>query len=384
MTTLPSPVEMIRELVAQPSVSAVDPAEDTSNRAVVDRIATWAEDLGFEVEILDVPGAPGKVNLVASLGRGPAGLVLSGHTDTVPWDEGAWTHDPFAATERDGRLFGLGTADMKGFFGVALEAARAFRADTLSEPLVLLATADEECTMAGARALVEAGRPAGRRAVIGEPTGLVPIRAHKGVLFEILRVRGRTGHSSDPSLGDSALEGMHRVIGALLSLREELRLGHRDEGFAVPEPTMNLGRIRGGDAANRICAECELYVDMRLLPGMAPADLQRRVGEAARGALAGTRLELDHVSAFPGVPPFRTDATAELVRAAEELTGHASETVMFGTEGPYLQQLGMETIVLGGGSIAVAHQPDEFLPLADVARATDVYRRLIQRYCVAP
>jgi arginyl-tRNA--protein-N-Asp/Glu arginylyltransferase len=203
--TLPATLELIRELVRIPSVSSADPALDMGNRPVVERLAEWMESLGWSVEAIPLPGAAGKANLVARLGNGDDALVLAGHTDTVPWDEGLWSCDPFDLTERDGRLYGLGTADMKGFLALVVDAVRDLRARDLRRPLVVVATADEETSMAGARAL-----PAelGRYCVIGEPTGLAPVYRHKGILMEGIRLRGTAGHSSDLDAGNSALEGM--------------------------------------------------------------------------------------------------------------------------------------------------------------------------------
>ncbi|HEY0633925.1 MAG TPA: M20/M25/M40 family metallo-hydrolase, partial [Gammaproteobacteria bacterium] len=148
--TTPSLLEMLHGLIAAPSMSSVSPAFDTSNRAVIDRLALWLEGLGFAVEVLPLPNQPHKANLIATLGKGPGGLVLAGHTDTVPYDAGRWNHDPFRLTEADGRLYGLGTSDMKGFFALAIEAARSFRAEQFKHPLIILATADEESSMEGA------------------------------------------------------------------------------------------------------------------------------------------------------------------------------------------------------------------------------------------
>ena len=156
---------MLAALIATPSVSCTDPALDLSNRGVIDQLAEWLTDLGFACEIMEV--LPGKANLIATLGSGPGGLVLAGHTDTVPYDQGKWQHNPFRLTEADGCFYGLGTADMKGFFPIAIEAAREFLDTPLKAPLIILATCDEECSMSGARALVDAGRPAARFAVIG-------------------------------------------------------------------------------------------------------------------------------------------------------------------------------------------------------------------------
>ncbi|HEY8386507.1 MAG TPA: M20/M25/M40 family metallo-hydrolase, partial [Porticoccaceae bacterium] len=165
--------QMLRALIASNSISSVLPAVDHGNRAVIDLLASWLEDVGFRTEIMPLAD-PRKANLIATLGSGPGGLVLSGHTDTVPCDDSLWRSDPFALTERDNRFYGLGTSDMKGFFALAIEAARDFTAKDLQQPLIVLATADEESSMAGARALIEAGRPRARCAVIGEPTGLRP------------------------------------------------------------------------------------------------------------------------------------------------------------------------------------------------------------------
>ncbi|CRI64580.1 Acetylornithine deacetylase [Thiocapsa sp. KS1] len=378
----PTLTTMLEGLIGTLSVSSVTPAFDHSNRAVIDLLASWLESAGFRVEILALPGQPDKANLLATLGSGPGGLVLSGHTDTVPFDAHLWTHDPLKLTEAQGRLYGLGTSDMKSFLALAIEAARGLTATDLAQPLMILATADEESAMHGARALVEAGRPLGRYAVIGEPTGLRPVRLHKGVMGESIRLVGRSGHASDPSLGNNALDGMYEVMGALMTWRSELADTHRHEGFKIPHPTLNLGHIHGGDNPNRICGECELHVDMRLLPGLSAADvraeLSRRVATVAdRRGLAWFVEPL-----FEAIPPAETPAGSAIVRVAEGLTGHTAEAVNFGTEAPFLNQLGMETIVLGPGDIAQAHQPDEYLELDRIRPTLDLLRALIQRFCL--
>jgi acetylornithine deacetylase len=218
---LPDLESMIAQLVAIPSVSSTRPGLDTSNTPVCERLADWLEHCGFDVELMAVPGRPGKTNLIGRLGHGRGGLVLAGHTDTVPFDEGRWTRDPFEVGRRDGRLYGLGTADMKAFLAIATRTASTFTDRDLRAPLTLLATADEESTMSGARALAERGQPPGRYVVIGEPTGMRPIHKHKGIMMEAIRVTGRSGHSSNPALGRSALEGMLAVAAELQSLRRE-------------------------------------------------------------------------------------------------------------------------------------------------------------------
>ena len=370
--------DRLARLVAAPSISSVNPAFDTSNRPVIDLLAAWLGDLGFAIEVQPVPTQPHKANLVATLGRGPGGLVLAGHTDTVPCDPGLWTGDPFTLREADGHLVGLGAADMKGFLALAVSVAATIPAADLGQPLVILATADEESTMEGARALIDLGRPLGRYAVIGEPTSMRPVRAHKGIMMEAIRVIGRSGHSSDPGHGVSALEGMNAVMGALLDWRALLQREHRDAAFAVPVPTLNLGYVRGGDNPNRICGECDLHLDLRPLPGQDLDALRDVMRGVARAALVGRDLEVDFRSLDPGTPPFATPATAAIVTAVERMTGHAAEAASYCTEAPYLQALGLDVVVLGPGDIAQAHRPDEALDLAQVAAMRGVLEGLIR------
>ena len=378
----PSFLTMLEGLIGTLSVSSVTPAFDHSNRPLIELLAGWLERAGFKVELLEIPGHPDKLNLLGTLGSGPGGLVLSGHTDTVPFDAPLWTYDPLKLTEADGRYYGLGIADMKSFFALAIEAARGFDAKDFDRPLMILATADEESAMRGARALVAAGRPLGRYAVIGEPTGLRPVRLHKGVMGEAVRLIGRSGHASDPSLGNNALEGMHEVLSAVLAWRDELRRDYRHPAFQIPYPTLNLGHIHGGDNPNRICGDCELHLDLRVLPGLTPeelrAELTRRVAEV--GERRG--LQWSVAPLFEPIPAAETPADSEIVRASEILTGHAAMAVNFGTEAPFLNQLGMDTLVLGPGDIAQAHQPDEYLALDRIPPTLDILRGLIQRFCV--
>lgn len=381
-TMPPSLMTMLENLIAAPSVSSINPQWDQSNRKVVELLSGWLETLGFQVETLAIPGCPEKWNLLASAGSGPDGLVLSGHTDTVPFDDKRWHSDPFRLSERDNRLYGLGSSDMKSFFALVLEAVRELDLSSLRHPLMILATADEESTMCGAQSLLESHRRLGRYAVIGEPTGLRPVRMHKGIALEIIRLEGRSGHSSDPSLGVSALEGMHRVIGEILDWRRELQSRYRNPLFEVEVPTLNLGHIHGGDNPNRICAQCELQFDLRPLPGMDLEELRSELANRLKRCLEGDQLSLEIQSAFSGIPPMETPASAEIVRVAEELTGYPAGTVAFGTEGPYLQRLGMETLILGPGDIDQAHQPDEYLGLERIEPMIGLIRSLIRHFCL--
>jgi acetylornithine deacetylase len=381
MNSTPVLLEMIAALIGTPSVSSVRPELDQGNRKVIDLLAGWLDSGGFKVEVMALPGTPAKANLVATLGSGPGGLVLSGHTDTVPFDADRWTHDPFTLTRANNRLYGLGTSDMKAFLALAIEALRDVRPNDLREPVILLATADEETSMAGAKALVERRIPQARHALIGEPTGLRPVRMHKGILMEAIRLQGRSGHSSDPALGNSALEAMHTVIGALLSWRAQLQEKYRNTVFAVPVPTLNLGHIHGGDNPNRICADCELHIDLRPLPGMVLEELRADIHACVNSSLQGSGIRVIFESLFEGIPAMETAADTEIVRITEKLTGHTAGAVAFGTEAPYLQQLGMNTVILGPGDIAQAHQPDEYLALDRLKPTSTLLRDLVKSVC---
>lgn len=382
MQKTPTVLEMIDGLISIPSISSVRPEFDQANQPVIDQLANWLSATGYQVEIVPVPGQTGKANLVATLGSGPGGLVLAGHTDTVPYDEGRWNYDPFKMTKTNERLYGLGTADMKSFLAIAIEAASQFDPAQFKAPLILVATADEECSMSGARALVERKLPQARHAIIGEPTGLRPIRMHKGILMESIHLRGRSGHSSDPSLGNSALEGMQTVLNELTSWRNELQQKHTNALFDIPVPTLNLGHIHGGDNPNRICAECELHIDLRPLPGMDINELRSIMRERLSLALNDSGLELTVRSLFEGTPAMETPAESAIVQATESLTGYSATSVAFGTEGPYFNQMGMNSVVLGPGDIDQAHQPDEFLLIERIEPTITLLRKLIHKFCL--
>ena len=381
---LPDLESMIAALIATPSVSSVRPDLDLPNRPVCELLAGWLEDVGYDVTLLPVPGRPGKVNLVARRGAGPAGLLLAGHTDTVPFDEGRWRHDPFEVRREGDRLTGLGVADMKGFLAVAVQAAARHANARLQAPLVLLATADEESSMSGARALLTEDPNLGRYAVIGEPTAMHPVYRHKGVLMEGIRLEGRSGHSSNPALGVNALEGMFEVADELRRLRAEWAERYPDPAFEVAVPTLNFGHIRGGDNPNRICADCELHVDVRLNPGMTAAGARAELRRRLRHRLEGSGLTLSFDALFDGVDPLAGRADGPLLADCRHLSGEAPATACFATEGPFLEALGLETVIMGPGRIEVAHQPDESLELAQAERCGEVLDGLIGRFCIRP
>ncbi|MET1733144.1 acetylornithine deacetylase [Yersinia enterocolitica] len=387
---LPPFIELYRALIATPSISATDSALDQSNEALINLLAGWFADLGFRVEIQPVPDTRHKFNLLASIGEnfvgkkssgeGSGGLLLAGHTDTVPYDEGRWTRDPFTLTEHDNKLYGLGTADMKGFFAFILDAVRDIDASTLSKPLYILATADEETTMAGARYFAASTQLRPDFAIIGEPTSLQPVRAHKGHISNAIRITGQSGHSSDPARGVNAIDLMHESITELMKLRTTLQERYNNPAFAIPYPTMNFGHINGGDAANRICACCELHMDIRPLPGLTLSDLDELMTEALAPVSARWpgRLSIDQL--HPPIPGYECPTDHHMVGVIEELLGERTAMVNYCTEAPFIQQI-CPTLVLGPGSINQAHQPDEFIDMAFIEPTRELIGQLVDHFC---
>jgi len=378
-------VERLSQLVKTPSVSSHSPRWDMANAEVIQLLANWLQDLGFSVQILPVEGQANKLNLIATKGSGAGGLVLAGHTDTVPYDKQNWQQDPFVLTDRDNRFYGLGATDMKGFFPVILAAVEKLAGADFKKPLIILATADEESSMSGARALAAQGfnqHGQARYAVIGEPTGLVPIRQHKGIMMESVKVFGKSGHSSNPALGDNAMETMHAVIADLLAFRHELQASYHSPGFTIPTPTLNLGCIHGGDNPNRICCDCELQFDLRAVPGMSNDELRQKIKQRLARIAEQRNTTITMEALFGGVEPFEQELDSDFVRAAEQLCGKESESVAFATEAPFLKAMGIETLVLGPGSIDQAHQPNEFIAHDQIKPAISIIAGLIQRFCL--
>ena len=379
---MPVLLSQLDKLVSLPSVSSANSQLDMSNKPVIDSLAESFEAMGFSCEVIPCSPNKDKFNLIATLGSGPGGLVLAGHTDTVPFDQELWSFDPFQLTENDGKIFGLGITDMKGFFPIVMEAIKPLVEETFVEPLIILATADEETSMQGAKTLTELGRPKARSAIIGEPTGLQPVKAHKGIMMDCIRLLGESGHSSDPSLGINALDAMHQVISQLIEYRNQLKQRYTSELFTIPYPTLNLGSIHGGDNPNRICGHCELEFDVRLTPGMHMDTVRAEIREKVKNVTEPLGIQFEMAEIFGGVPAFFTDENSELLKAAEDLTGHSGISVAFGTEGPFLQELGMDTIVMGPGNIDQAHQPDEYMSLDMINPSIDVLTKLIIKHCI--
>ena len=319
-----------------------------------------------------------KANLFATLGLGkPDGVVLSGHTDTVPWDGQAWSLEPLAAEVRDGRLYGRGSADMKGWIGLVVAQTRAWLEADLPHALHYAFSYDEEVGGFGARRLIADLQAAGiapRLCIVGEPTGMVPAIAHKGVHRWRCCVRGKAAHSSLVPQAVNAVEAAARLVTHIATLADELRdHGPRDAAFDVPWTTAAVCVIEGGIADNVVPEDCRFHYEFRDLPGSDVASLQQRVVDHARTLepamqavepTAGFAFE-----AFASMPAFSVRAEEPAVTLAQRLAGTRETTrVAFGTEAGMFQRAGMSAVVCGPGSIKQAHQADEYVSLDQLAR----------------
>ncbi|HDZ9479578.1 TPA: acetylornithine deacetylase [Vibrio cholerae] len=375
---LPSFLEVYEGLISTSSISSTDARWDEGNEQVIAKLADWLSALGFSIQIEQV--APNKQNLIAKLGSGEGGLLLAGHSDTVPFDEGRWNYNPHALTQVNNRFYGLGTADMKGFFAFIYEAVKNVDWSKQTKPLYVLATCDEETTMLGARHFTENAPFKPDYCIIGEPTSLVPIRAHKGHVANAIRVTGKSGHSSNPALGVNAIEIMHEVLFALMQLRDRLIKEYRHPGFEIPTPTLNLGHIHGGDSPNRICGCCELHYDVRPLPGISLDGLDNLMRDALREVQQKWPGRIELVPLHDPIPGYECAHDHPFIHGISEICEQEAQTVNYCTEAPFLQKI-CPTLVLGPGSIDQAHQPDEFLAFEFIDPTVRVLSRAMQKYC---
>jgi len=363
-------LEMARALVRMNTVSR------ESNLELIHHIRDELAGHGIESRLtFDDSGK--KANLFATLGVGkPAGVIISGHTDTVPWDGQDWSVDPLGADVRDGRLYGRGSADMKGFIGLAVAQVPAFLAADLPFAVHLAFSYDEEVGCFGVRHLIADMGESGVRplaCIVGEPTGMVPALAHKGVQRWRCCVRGRAAHSSQAPHAVNAIEVGARVIGKLVEMSERWRdQGPRYEGFDVPYSTGSVGVIEGGIADNVVPADCRFHYEFRNLPGADLASMQREVRAFAETLEPAMRaIDVDTGIRFEPIcetPAFLARADDVAVLLAQRLAEARSTTlVAFGTEAGLFQEAGIPTVVCGPGHIAQAHQADEYVSLAQLA-----------------
>jgi acetylornithine deacetylase len=379
----------LAELVRFDSTSA------RSNVAIISYAAARAEALGMRVRLLPYTDERGveKLNMIAlagpasSVDTGPANsaeafveLALVGHTDTVPFDP-AWT-GALELTERDGKLYGRGSCDTKGFIAAALTAIEEIEMESLRRPLALILTADEEVGCLGAKHLAAARALKIRYSIVGEPTSLVPMRAGKGYCLAEIIVKGREGHSAYPALGASAIFRAARLIKSIERIAEELQTRDRQEAFEPPYTTLNVGLMRGGAAKNIIAGRCAFTLEWRPVPGQRA----EYVIELVRAAIEDERTRDADFECEVVVgrldESMETPAGSELVRMLEDATGRAAGTIAFGTEAPQMIELGAHAVVLGPGDIRVAHRTEEFVPLTDLRQCVRILSRAIHHFCI--
>jgi acetylornithine deacetylase len=357
------------------------------NQPVIDYVARCLNPRFWDLILQPFTDAAGaaKYNLVAitkDAENRKAELAFVCHTDTVPFDP-AWP-EAVRPTVREGRIYGRGACDVKGFLACVLAALDRLDLKTLAKPLALVLTADEEVGCVGAKKLAAANAFSTKHMIIGEPTGLRPVRAGKGYCLGSITVHGKEAHSAFPSVGRSAIYDAARVLDRLERLAARLEQIHRDDTFTPPFATLNVGVIQGGTAKNIVPGECRLIVEWRPLPGQsgeAIADLIRsELADLAR-LNPGLRAEL---KVDRNDPAFEPSATHEIIDLLAGLSGNEADTIAFGSEAAHLAALTRETVVFGPGDMTVAHRTGEFVPIADLEKCVEYLKSAAERLCLAP
>lgn len=386
MPSAPSTDGAAREILAR--LVAFDTRSSLSNLDLIDYVAGYIRTHGVEPVL--VPNEDGgKASLFATIGPSEeSGIALSGHTDVVPADAKDWTSDPFTLTARDGKLFGRGSCDMKGFLAAVLAAVPAFTAEKLAVPIHLVFSYDEEIGCAGvlptiARMGVDLPKP--QLCIVGEPTSMQVVDAHKGIAGFITTVRGKNAHSSLPQLGANAIIAAAELIGELSRIADELRergdpSGRFDPGWT----TLGVGLIQGGQAANIVPRDCRIVWEFRPLPGFSLPETMARLERFAetvvlpklRVAAPEAAVVFEPRSQVPALHPEPGSVAETLTKKLARTNG--TYAVSYGTEAGQFQRAGIPTVVCGPGSIEQAHAPDEFLAESQLAEAGAFMQRLLE------
>lgn len=374
---------MIRTLVG------FDTTSRESNLALIEWVRDYLAGHGVASELF-FDEERRKANLFATIGpKDRGGIALSGHTDVVPVDGQDWSTDPFALAEKNGRLYGRGTADMKSFLAVALALVPEFVGRELATPIHLALSYDEEVGCLGVRRMIAGleGRPdKPRLCIVGEPTEMKPVIGHKGKRSLRCHVHGYECHSALAHEGVNAVEAAAEIVAYLKSLARRFRdEGPYDPDFVPPYTTVHTGRISGGTALNIVPKDCRFDFEFRFLPGVDPEALveevvrfaSTRVEPEMKSVRPETGIQFEELTSFPGLA---IDAEEEITQLVFALTGaNATGKVSFGTEAGLYQKAGIPTVVCGPGSIDQAHKPDEFISLEQVRACEGFLRRLLDR-----
>ena len=382
MTELSWQLEWIARLVAHDTTSS------RSNLNLIEDVEGYLGGLG--VETFRVPNNDGtKTNLYGVIGpKAPGGVVLSGHTDVVPVEGQDWDTDPWTVTEKDGRLYGRGTCDMKSFSALALSFAPDMLKANLKRPIILALSYDEEIGCLGApRMISEIAEqvPAPSAVIVGEPTNMKVIDGHKGIASFRVTVTGHTTHSSQTDRGVSAVEAAARLIAKVADMRAA-RARDADPGcpFDPPYSTMTVNVVRGGTQLNIMAGEATFEWDLRALPGDSVVEIAEEFHDFAKGVeiemrrrAPACRIAVEQMTNAPAFAPQDDNPAADL---AKSITGHNStDVVAYAAEAGQFQEAGFSTVICGPGSIDQAHQPNEYITLEQVRLGADFMRRLIER-----
>ncbi|KQM69762.1 acetylornithine deacetylase [Xylophilus sp. Leaf220] len=370
---------------------AFDTTSRNSNLDLIDSVREGLAAHGVRAEVIASPDGR-KANLFATLpatdGRTEGGIVLSGHTDVVPVDGQDWSSDPFRIDERDGKLYARGSADMKGFIATTLALVPEFLAMPRQKPIHLAYSYDEEVGCVGAPVMLAELKQRGLRAegcVVGEPTGMQVVVAHKGINLYRCRVHGKAAHSSLTPRGCNAIEYAARLICRIRDIADHYRAhGPYDEFFDVPFTTLTTNQIQGGIAVNTIPELCEFQYEFRNLPGMSVDSIHAQVEQYVQDELlpkmqkeyAEAGIDITVGASAPGMETAEQEAIVALARALT--TDRETRKVAYGTEGGLFQQAGIPTVICGPGHIENAHKPDEFVALDQLEACEGFLRRLGQ------
>ncbi|MEP1423220.1 MAG: acetylornithine deacetylase [Tateyamaria sp.] len=375
--------DILADLIAFPTVSS------DSNLDMIAYLATRLEDCGTDVHLFTDPSGK-KANLFATLGpKKDGGIVLSGHSDVVPVIDQSWTSDPFKMVERDGRLYGRGSCDMKGFISSTIAMAPTFAENMRDRPLHFAFTYDEEVGCIGAAHIAQSLKQIGIRpsvAIIGEPTNMRIIEGHKGCFEYTTLFQGLEGHGSAPDLGVNAVEYATRYVTYLLDLKEKLRsMSHPDSAFDPPWTTVNVGALHGGSAHNVIAPKARVDWEMRPVQ-RSDADFVKSHLHAychevllpkMRAVYPDASIETEVVGEVEGLVPTLENEAQKIV---SELTGtDDASLVPFGTEAGIFQNIGMDVVVCGPGSIEQAHKADEFVTVSQLESCIAMLSKLSKR-----
>ena len=382
MNELSHQLDWIARLIAHDTTSS------RSNLALIEDVESYLGDHGVEtVRVQNDDGT--KSNLYAVVGpRAPGGVILSGHTDVVPVDGQDWDTDPWVATEKDGKLYGRGTCDMKSFSAIGLSLVPEMLKAGLKRPLIFALSYDEEVGCLGApRMIAEIAEraPAPSAVIVGEPTNMNVIDGHKGIASFRVHVTGYTTHSSQTDRGVSAVEAAARLIAKVADMRAaRARDADAQSPFDPPYSTMTVNVVRGGTQLNIMAGEATFDWDLRALPGDSVVDIAEEFADFAKGVetemrrrAPTCRIAIEQMTSAPALAPRDNNPAADL---AKSITGrNATDVVAYAAEAGQFQEAGFSTVICGPGSIDQAHQANEFITMEQVQLGTDFMRRLIAR-----